>query len=296
MTKKHRSGKTNNPKNQPSKQTEQQAVVKLTEVNATDSSSPTEGNVKKNDKPHWTAYIGILSLIISGASFYFSYIYNSKSNAILDYVGLANFSIKPYSSVYKTITDEQYDKFNWSSKPDDLFGNNMHEFIYYYEVTDSDKNVFAVEHSPYYEIEKVKKSVDTFPWKGERLGINKVYEPKFKIVNNGQSPAQGWEYKVGVKTSSVVNSWWEPMTHELGPIQFGAHDSLYPNLQLFIPYTQRLTDTVFFRVRMHYKNIMHEATDTNFYVIWYPPKDQWFQDNEIHARYGNQPFHDEIQK
>jgi len=70
-----------------------------------------------------------------------SYIYNSKSNAILDYVGFANFSIIPRSSVYRTMSESEYEKVKWIGNPGDLVTNNYREFIFYYEVVDSDKNV-----------------------------------------------------------------------------------------------------------------------------------------------------------
>jgi len=264
------------------------------EIGKNDEKDEGETWVKKN--LDLKSVLAGLALIVSVVNLCCYYTYNSKSNAVLDYVGLANFGIHPRSSVYKTMSDADYDKVKWTNDPDDLWWDNTHKFIYYFEVYDSTKHILAIPHSRSYEMDKIKKLLDTPYLRGDSFGIMKVYEPKMEIRNNGQSPARDFTYKIGLKQSGKPTNYWEPLTHQLGPIEFPGRDSLFPPLQFSIKYNVKLTDTFYYRVRMHYKTILKDPVDTNFYIIWFPPNDGWYYDNEIRKKYGSEPFQDETEK
>ena len=242
----------------------------------------------------WKAIIAALAFFVSLINLYFYNQYIGKTNAVVDYVGLANIIVKPRSSIFKTLNDEEYSRYKWHSEPDDLQGDRFHRFMYYYQLYDSSKQFAPMSHSPTYDVDYMLHFMDTSILKGDKFGLAKVYEPKFQILNIGQSPAIGMTFKVGVKQSDKDTCVWNILTRQSYPEVLAGRDSAFPECTFNVPYDSKLSDTLFFRIRLHYKTIMNVNVDTNYYLIWDPRNDKWFYGDTLRNKYGYQPFSDEV--
>src|SRR5215831_11407525 len=116
---------------------------------------------KKDESQTWLQknLIAVLALDVSLVNLYFYYTFNSRNNAVLKYVGLANFSIHPRSAIFMTMPDAEYDKIV-GSRPEGQWSNGIHKFVYHYTVFDSTRNVYLPENIRTYELDKIRKYLD----------------------------------------------------------------------------------------------------------------------------------------
>ena len=221
---------------------------------------------------------------------------NWKANKVAEYVSYANIVVKPRQSIFKEYTDEEYQKHKWyPNQKDDIHRNNMHLFTYYYRIFDSTKKFAITNHSEYDNLDTLNKMLNNPRIKGDNIGANKIHEPKFQIINNGQTPAKNFSVKVGVIQSSLSNEPWRPVSGT-SMQDIPAHDSIFPIVEYGYPQNKILNDTIYFWLRMRYLDVLGNKIENNYYVGYDPISDFWLLGDTIRQMFGSRPFKDEMLK